>query len=171
MVLIRLVLSVVFLWAIGKTVSVLFFFDSMDLLLLRDKDEEWLFWLIVPVAGLLTIGALIYPWAPSAALYHVAQAAVALGLLETLLVGLLAADDPTGAKEAFVAARHSRGLPVREEVLELMDNPNVHYWPIMLAAVMAALWLYLLFVLERSRRRDEKERSETTATGVFTNWH
>ena len=171
MILIRILLSVVFAWTFWKTASVMLLHESMDLTLLRGRGEEWIFWSLVPAIGILTLGALTYLWAPSAILYRAAQAAIAISFLETLTVGLVAADDPPVAKAAFIASRNDRGLPVREEMLQLLENPNAHYWQIVLAAALSALWLYLLFILERRRRRDEAERNQTNVTPAFTDWH
>ncbi|HUE71079.1 MAG TPA: hypothetical protein VMP01_09335 [Pirellulaceae bacterium] len=150
---IRILLTVVFCWSFFKTASILVRNDSMDLLLLTSAGLGWSFWILVPAIGILLAGALVYVWRPSPTLYRIAQAAVVLSVVETALASLVAIGNPQAAKDAFVASRTGRGLPVREEVLRMMDAPASHLLPLLFAVLLAGVWLLLLYLVERQRRQ------------------
>lgn len=148
---IRILLTIVFGWTLLKTIGILMRQDSMDLLLLSHAGLGWSFWVIVPTIAVLLLGALAYLWVPTQPLYRTAQAAVVLGVLETSLVGIIAMNNPQAAKDAFVASRIGRGLPVRDEVVQLMDSPASHLLPLCIGIALAGVWLFLLHLLERQR--------------------
>ena len=72
--------------------------------------------------------------------------------METALVTASGLSRPGLLRDAFVASRKGRGLPVREEILPLMDKAYVHLGFLAFAAAVAALWLLLLRLLERRRK-------------------
>ena len=90
-------------------------------------------------------------WSPSPILYRIAQAAILVDLVETAIASGIAVSNPEVAKQAFIASRTSRGLPVRDELLHLMANPASHLLPLVFSVMLGALWLFLLHKLERGR--------------------
>jgi hypothetical protein len=141
----RIFLTVVFGWSFLKTTSLLIRPDSMDLIILSKAGLSWCFWLVIPAIALGQAVALVYLWMPSRTLYRIAQSSVCLDVAETIFASGIAAANPSIAKEAFVTSRISRGLPVRDEILQMMDNPVAQMWPVCFTLGFGLLWLYLLY--------------------------
>lgn len=121
----------------------------MDLLILKGVDLGWLFWIIMPSLMVLHVVAIIYIWRPSELGYRAAQGAVLLGLLENFVVSMIGFMKPEILKQAFIASRTERGLPVRQEVLRMMESPAGRLFPIILTVILAGVCLYLLAKINR----------------------
>lgn len=147
----RIVLTVVFAWSLFKTASILIRPDSMDFLILRKAGLSWCFWLLVPAIAIGLVGAIIFLWMPSDLLYRTAQASVFLDITETILASGIAASNPAIAKKAFVTSRTSRGLPVHDDILRMMDSPTAQLLPVGFAIVFGLLWLYLLYRFKKAQ--------------------
>lgn len=148
---VRIVLAVVFAWSLFKTLELLMRRGSVDRLIFEGTGLPWLFWFFLIPLALLQASALYYLWRPSSLGYRLAQAAVILGAAETVVAAAIGYRNPALMKQAIVTSRAERGLPVREEVLQLADNPLIHLFPILLGVVLAAVWLFLLFKTRQPR--------------------
>jgi len=116
--------------------------------MLKAVGLDWLFWIIVPSLIVLQDAAIFYIWRPFTIGYRAAQGAVLLGLVETVGVAIIGFEKPAILKQAFITSRTERGLPVRQEVLDMMDNPAAQFLPVILTTILACIWLFLLAKLK-----------------------
>jgi hypothetical protein len=146
--LIRAVLTLAFGWSALKGLELLLRSNSMDLLLLNGVGMGWLFYLLIPALAVCQVISLIWFWHPFLRGHFVAIAAILLSLIHTLVVCLIAVGNTELAKQSFTASREERGLPVRQEMLQLMSNPIAQLIPLAIAGALALLWFVLIMKLK-----------------------
>lgn len=151
----RGVLAVVFGWSASKTLEILSRPGALDRLLFEGSGLGWLFPLILIPLAVLQLAAVYFVFRPATTIaYRSAIAAVVLGLIETAVASALSMANPALLKQAIIASRTERGLDVRPEVLRLADNPVAQLAPLLLSAVFACVWLFLIVRLRRRHVRD-----------------
>lgn len=148
----RVILTVVLGWSALKGVEVMIRPSSVDRIIFEGAGLGWLFWALAPPTVLLLAVAVWYLWRPSRAGYRIAQAAVLLHFAESALGAALGFRDPALLRDAVVASREARVLPVRPELLEAMGSPVIHALALAFALLVTAVALGLLYGFERARR-------------------
>ena len=157
--LIRLVLAGVFLWSFAKGIGFLFRSDSMDLLLFDAAGVKWMFYALVFLMVVCLAVSLVWLWRPFPGGRRFAFAAVFINFIETCVAGAIGFRDPKLAADAFATSRVSRSLEVREEVLQLMESPSMHFIPIAISTVFGA-FLILMICKVNTTLGDDEEQEE-----------
>ena len=152
MIAIRVVLTIVFGWSALKGVEVLCRRTSMDLQLFTAAGMPWLLYLLLVPALLCYAGGVVWVWRQYQRGLLIVLVALALNLTETGIGGLISMNNTDLVKEAHIASREARGLPVRQEVLRMMDSPASHLAPFGLSLAFAALWVFLLVKVDKHHR-------------------
>jgi heme/copper-type cytochrome/quinol oxidase subunit 1 len=148
----RIILTIVFGWLGLKGLEVLVRPTTVDRAIFVQTGSGWLFWVLVPGTVALMAAAVWYLWRPSKLGYRIAQAALGLHLVESLVGALLGFRHPEILREAVIASRRARELPVRPELLELLEHPVMKTFMVGFVIVVTVVPLVLLFFFERARR-------------------
>ena len=166
MIAIRVVLTIVFGWSALKGVEVLCRRTSMDLQLFTAAGMPWLLYLLLVPAVLCYAGGVVWIWRQYQRGLLVALFALALNLTETGIGGVISMKNIDLVKEAHIASREARGLPVRQELLRMMDRPVSHLAPFGMSLAFAALWVFLLAKIAKHHR--ETKLSQPGPFGQLT---
>ncbi len=150
---VRGILTAAFGWALLKSIELLLRQESIDLLLFDAADLKWLFYVLLSGLVVCQAASLVWFWKQFAYGYLFAFGAVAINLIETVVGCTIAAGNTEVAVQAFIASRQSRGLSVRPEVVEMMDNVAVQLLPLAVNIPLAVLWSILIVLLIRANRR------------------
>lgn len=153
---IRVILTVVFGWGLWKSIDLLFRQDSIDLFLFQAIDRAWLFYALLSIIAVTQAVTLVWLWKPFSRGHLFAVAAVWFNLTETIVACSIAAGNVELAKQAFITSRESRGLTVRPEMLEMMNNSAMQYIPLVMTVPLAILWCVLIYLLVRANRQGEE---------------
>jgi hypothetical protein len=151
---IRILLTIFFAWSLAKAASLFFRSDSMDRLAFESASLGWLFWLLLTGSVVASVITLVYLWRPSEIGFRVAVAGIALDLVLTIVATGIGMANPGLMKEAFIASRRERGLPVREEMLALMDNPVMQFLPVLFGVIVAGVCLYGLYRIHQETAKN-----------------
>jgi hypothetical protein len=142
-----------------KGIGILFRSSSMDRILFDRVGLSWVFWTLVPLILMLLLASLVYLWSDSKIGYRMAQAAVLLHMLEGLLGGIIGIKNTAVLREAIIASREGRGLPVRQELLDLAGHPAMQVFVVAFPIIFSATILALLFFFERARKKAAEEQA------------
>lgn len=148
----RVILATAFGWALLKSIALLWRRESLDLLLFDAAGLRWLFYVLLSGLVLCQAASLVWFSKQFAGGYLFPFGAIVINLVETAVACTIAARDTDIAKQAFVASRESRGLSVRPEMLEMMDNATMQFVPVVVSALLAIVWCILIILLIRSNR-------------------
>ena len=149
----RPVLTIVFGWSLLKSIDLLARHQSLDRLLFESADMTWIFYALLLALAVCQATALSWIWRRFRRGYLFAFGAIALNLVETAIATAIAVRDTEVAKQAFIASRQSRGLSVRQEVVDLMDNPTTHLVSLAAVVLLGLLWCALIALLIRANKR------------------
>lgn len=162
MKIIRVILTVYFGWLLIKGISLFFRTGSMDRLLFESAGLGWLFWIFLCCIVSTAVITLVYIQRPSVTGYHIANAGVVLDLILTIIGTAIGIVRPEVMKQAFIASRQERGLPIREEMLTLMTSPGTQLFSALVGVTLAGVCLYLL---SRIHQEATPKPRRTTASG------
>lgn len=144
-----ILLIVWFLWATGKDLDGLARFDTTaDYYIFSSLGHAWAYFAMAGAVFLLNAASAFYLFRPQPAGYQVLLCALAAGMGQNLLATLLAVRDIPGVREAYEIGRELRGLPVRQEAVDMIFKPGA-LW---LATGLALLVYVVLAVLVRRNR-------------------
>ncbi len=157
MKILRPALGLYFAWSFVKGLEILLRSSSTDRILFDTAGLSWLFW---PLMLLVLLGKLVgifYVARLDDAVFVPALVGVVLGFLQTAVGFGIGFFKPGLMKEAFIASREARGLPVRQEMLTMLDNPIASLMPLMLSGLFTVILVGLLVVLKR-RTNDQSSK-------------
>lgn len=163
MTIIRVLVTLSLAWSAFKGVEVLARATSMDYLLFAGAGVGWLLYLLLVPAIIASVSGVVWIWRPFPKGFQTSLFAIVLNMLETVIGGVISMLNTDLAKQSFVSSREARGLPIRPEILKMMDSPASHVIPIVIAIAMSAFWIFLLFKIRRScqtRTADSSARLE-----------
>ncbi|MEN1973477.1 hypothetical protein WCE34_14300 [Luteimonas sp. MJ204] len=144
-----ILLIVWFLWATGKDLDGLARFGTTaDYYIFASIGAAWAYFALAGVVFLLNAAAVFYLFRPQLVGYRFLLGALAAGMGQNLVTTLLAVRDIQGVREAYEIGRELRGLPVRQEAMDMIFKPSA-LW---LAAGLAVLVYVALAVLVRRNR-------------------
>ena len=152
MKIIRVILTMAFGWALLKCIELLWRRESADLLLFDAAGLKWLFYVLLSGLVVCQAASLAWFWKQFVRGYLFAFGAVVINLIETAVACTIAAGNTDVAKQAFIASRESRGLSVRPEMLQMMDNAALQFVPLAVSAPLAVVWCILIVLLIRANR-------------------
>ncbi|GAB6197550.1 hypothetical protein [Lysobacter xanthus] len=133
-----------FLWAAGKDLDTLARFSTTsDYYILSAAGLPWLFFVMAAVVFLLNAAGTYYLFRPSLAGYPVLLTALGAGVLQNLVTLAVALHDLPGARRAYEIGRELRGLPVRQEALDMIFTRGAVWTSAILSLVVyaAVAWL------------------------------
>lgn len=154
---IRIVLTALFVWSLAISIGFLNRSDSMDLLLFNAVGLKWLFYTLVLLLVTCQSISLIWLWRPFRSGRWFAIGAVLLNFIETCVASVIGAQDLELAADAFRTSRMSRGLPVREEVLQLMEHQSMHIMPIAVSGVLGVIAILMIYRLQNTHESKEEQ--------------
>lgn len=149
MKILRLALALYFAWSFLKGLDILLRSSSTDRILFDTAGLSWLVWLMMLLVLLGKLVCILYMARLDSALFVPALVGVALGFLQTAFASGIGFFKPGLMKEAVIASREARGLPVRQEMLTLLDNPAANLMPAIASGIFAAILVGLLVALKR----------------------
>lgn len=139
------ILLVIFAWASLKGIELVVRGNSsLDAQLLHSAGLGGIAlpWLISIVV--LDVATVFYLVRPAPIGLVIGVAASIWSAIETTVAFLLARANPTVARDAYLASRESRGLPVRPEAADLVVDPTVNLVLLLMSLAVTALCVILL---------------------------
>jgi hypothetical protein len=159
---IRILMYIVLGGSAVKGVSVLVRTSSMDYQVFAAAELVWLLYVLVAAMFFCQLTGMLWIYRPFRGGFVAALGAVGLNLIETLIGVGLAVGNPEMVKQAYVTSREARGLPVRPEMMEMMEGGVLLWVPVGIAVPAALLWVALLY----SIHRDHQKRGGAGSTEV-----
>jgi hypothetical protein len=133
-------LVVWFLWAAGQDLdSIARFSIKSDYYIYSDNHLAPLFFVFSFTIFLLNVSTVYYLFRPYYAGFYTGLAALCVAASQGILTIFMALSDLPGVRVAYEAGREVRGLPVRQEALDMIFTPNAMY-----SGLGVMLFLYLL---------------------------
>lgn len=130
-------------WSAGKDLDALVRHSiTTDYYVLATAGLTWLFFAMGFAVFLLDTAAVFYLFRPQPAGPRVLWAALAAGAVQNVVTVSLMLDDIPAVREAYERGRELRGLPVRDEALDMVFTR-----PAMLGATGVMLALYAIVAL------------------------
>jgi cbb3-type cytochrome oxidase subunit 3 len=165
---IRVILTIAFGWSALKGVEVLCRGTSMDLHLFTAVGMPWLLYVLLLPAVLCYAGGVVWVWRPYRKGLFIALVALTLNLSETAIATLISLNHTDLVKEAHIASREARGLPVRQEVLAMMDSPASYLLLLAMSLAFVALWVFLLVKVDKHYRKSNLSQATSLAQPTAT---
>ncbi len=164
MKIIRIIVTLGFVWSALKSIEILSHEGSLDMQLFSTAGMSWLlFALIVPCAVCYVWGT-VWVWRHHPGGFVAALAAIGLNFVETASGVVISMKDTELAKKCFIASREARGLPVPPDILSMMDNPKSHLMALGISVFFTLIWLYLVLKV-RNYHRQTKNLEPQCAVG------
>lgn len=144
-----ILLIVWFIWAAGKDLdSLARFGTTADYYIFSSIGAAWAYFAIAGAVFLLNAASVFYLFRPQPVGYLVLLCALAAGIGQNMVTTMLAVRDVQEVREAYEIGRELRGLPVRQEAMDMIFKPSA-LW---LTAGLAVLVYLALAVLVRRNR-------------------
>ena len=144
-----ILLIVWFLWATGKDLDGLArFATTADYYIFASIGSTWAYFALAGVVFLFNAAAVFYLFRPQPVGYGVLLGALAAGIAQNLVSTLLAVRDIHGVREAYEIGRELRGLPVRQEAMDMIFKPSALWFSVGLAVLV---YVALAFLVRRNR--------------------
>ena len=144
-----ILLIVWFIWVTGKDLDGLARFGiTSDYYIFSSIGAAWAYFAMAGAVFLLNAASVFYLFRPQPVGYSVLLCALVAGIGQNLVTTLLAVRDVLGVREAYEIGRELRGLPVRQEAMDMIFKPSA-LW---LAAGLAVLVYVALAALTRRNR-------------------
>lgn len=144
-----ILLIVWFLWATGKDLDALARYSTTsDFYVFSSLGVPWLFFLLAGLVFLLNAASVFYLFRPQPIGYPVLLAALAAGAVQNLVTLALALNNIAGVREAYEIGRELRGLPVRQEALDMIFTPSAMW---VAAGLSLAVYTALAWLVHRNR--------------------
>ncbi len=138
-----------FIWSAGKDLDGLVRYSiTSDFYILSSAGLPWLYFVMALAVFLLDMAAVYYLFRPQAAGVRVLFCALAAAFVQNLVTLALALRDIAGVREAYARGRELRGLPVREDALDMIFTQR---GMLMSAVIMFCLYVLVAFVVHRNR--------------------
>lgn len=144
-----IIITVVFGWSVMKDVEVMLRSTSMDAQLFAAAGVPWLLYALLIPAVCCYAGGIAWVWRPYRGGLLVGLAALALSTIETGIGTVISLGNIDLVKEAMIVSREARGLSVRQEALDMMDNPLIFWLPFGVSVVFAAVLAFLLVKIHK----------------------
>lgn len=149
----RVILTVGFVGLFMKGIDIALRPGSVDRILFERLDLQGVFWFLLISAMVLFFVAVVYLWRPFGVGYRLAQLGLAVDFLETSIGTILGVVHPEVLKQAVISSRHERGLAVRPELLDLLDDSTGRWFPLLFAVVFVTIALWLLHAFKNTLRK------------------
>ncbi|GHA76770.1 hypothetical protein [Cognatilysobacter bugurensis] len=139
-----------FFWAAGRDLdSLARYSTTSDYYILSAAGLTWLFFAMAGAVMLLNAAGAYYLLRPASVGYPVLLSALGAGAAQNVVTVALAMRDLPGVRNAYEVGRELRGLPVRQEALDLIFTPNAMWTSLAISLVVYALIGWLVY---RNRR-------------------
>ncbi len=165
MKILRLALGLYFAWHFTKGLEILLRSSSVDRILFDTAGLSWLFWPLMLLVLLADLVCVLYLARLDPAIFAPALAGVALGFLQTALASGIGFFKPGLMKEAVIASREARGLPIRQELLALLDNPTASLMPAVASGIFTIILIVLLILVKRHADKSQRHGLAAGARG------
>ncbi len=144
-----ILLIVWFLWAAGKDLDALARYSTTsDFYVFSSHGAPWFFFLLASLVFLLDAASVFYLFRPQPMGYPVLFAALVAGAVQNLVTLALALNNTAGVREAYEIGRELRGLPVRQEALDMIFTPSAMW---IAAGLSLAVYAALAWLAHRNR--------------------
>ena len=144
-----ILLIVWFLWATGKDLDALARYSTTsDYYVFSALGAPWLFFLLAGAVFLLNATSVFYLFRPEPVGYPVLLSALAVGVGQSIITLAFAVNNIPGVRQAYEIGREIRGLPVRQEALEMIFTPSAMW---LAAALTVAVYGALMWLVRRNR--------------------
>jgi hypothetical protein len=144
-----ILLMVWFFWATGKDLDALVRHSVLtDYYIFSAAGIPWLFFVMAIPVFLLNTATIYFLFRPQRAGLWVLLNALVAGAVQNIVTISFALPNLANVREAYARARELRGLPVREEALNMIFTPDA-----MAATVIVMLSLYALLAFIAYRKR------------------
>lgn len=144
-----ILLIIWYLWAAGRDLDALARYSTTsDFYVFSSLGAPWLFFLLAGAVFLLNAASVYYLFRPQPVGYPVLLVALAAGAVQNLVTFALALNDIAGVREAYEIGRELRGLPVRQEALDMIFTPGA-MWAA--AGLSLAVYAALAWLVHRNR--------------------
>ena len=133
-------LIVWFLWAAGQDLdSIVRYSIKSDFYVFSSHNMAPVFFVFAVLIFILNLTTVYYLFKPSFLGFKVALSALGVAVIQNIVLLLLALNDIPGVREAYSKGREIRGLPIREEAMDMIFTPSALY-----ASMGIMLLLYVL---------------------------
>ncbi len=144
-----ILLIVWFLWATGKDLDALVRYSiTSDFYILSSNNLSWLYFAMGLVVFLLNTASVFYLFRPQPVGPSVLFITLAVSFSQNILTLILALKELPAVREAYARGRELRGLPVREEALDMIFTQQ---GMLVSFSVMLALYVLVAFAVYRSK--------------------
>lgn len=148
-----ILLLIVFLWLFGKNLEHLLRFSiSPSYHLLAQVNMESIFFVFRFLLFILYGGTVWFLWKPRHIGFRLALSSLIVSFLKNTMTLSIGINNIDTAKNAYVIWRQARGLPVREEPLNMMFTPSGMYisfgiaFGVTLLLAILSLWKRSYFI-------------------------
>ena len=144
-----ILLIVWFLWATGKDLdSIARYSITSDYYVFSAVGMPWLFFVLSGAVLLLNSTSVFYLFRPQPVGYPVLLAALTAGLGQSVITLALSVNNIAGVRRAYEIGRELRGLPVRQEAMDMIFTPSAMW---LATALTVAVYGALMLLARRNR--------------------
>lgn len=144
-----ILLFIWFLWAAGRDLDALARYSTTsDFYVFSVLGVPWLFFLMAGLVFLLNASSVFYLSRPQPTGYLVLFVALVAGTVQNLVTMVVALNNITGVREAYEIGREIRGLPVRQEAMDMIFTPT-SMW--VAAGLSLAVYAAIAWLVHRNR--------------------
>jgi hypothetical protein len=144
-----ILLIVWFLWATGKDLDALARYSTTsNYYVFSATSLAWLFFALAAGVFLLNAASVFYLFRPQPVGYPVLLAALAAGTIQNVVTLALAINNVAGVRQAYEIGRELRGLPVRQEAMDMIFTPTAM---LVASALSLAVYCVLAWLVYRNR--------------------
>lgn len=141
-----ILLIIVFLWLFGKNFEhLLKLSTSPYCYLLAQINMESMFFIFKILLIILYGGTVWFLWKPKPIGFWVAIGSLIVSFLEDTVTFLIGINNIDAVRGAYIIWRQTRGLPIREEPLDMMFTSSGMYISFGISVGLILLWVSLLF--------------------------